>query len=101
MPSKSEPCGLSQMVALRYGTIPVVRETGGLKDSVTDCGDGAGNGFTFKSYFAPDMLAALRRAIDKYQDKPAWSELVVRALNCDNSWPVSANEYIKTYKGLM
>ena len=56
MPSKSEPCGLSQMVALRYGTLPIVRETGGLKDSITDCGDGEGNGFTFKTYDAYDML---------------------------------------------
>lgn len=101
MPSKSEPCGLSQMVALRYGTIPVVRETGGLKDSVTDSGDGKGNGFTFKSYAANDMLAALHRAVGKYRDKPAWSELVIRALNCDNSWAGSANEYIAMYKQLL
>jgi starch synthase len=100
MPSKSEPCGLSQMVALRYGTIPVVRETGGLKDSVTDCGDGKGNGFTFKSYFAADMLAALRRAEEKFRDTEAWTALVERALNCDNSWANSAIEYIRMYKGL-
>ena len=63
MPSKSEPCGLSQMIALRYGTIPVVRETGGLKDSITDSGDGQGNGFTFKTYNTGDMLHSLHRAI--------------------------------------
>lgn len=62
MPSKSEPCGLAQMVALRYGTIPIVRETGGLKDSIQDSGDGLGNGFTFKSYNAHDMLDACLRA---------------------------------------
>ena len=56
MPSKSEPCGLSQMIALRYGSIPVVRETGGLKDSITDSGDGQGNGFTFQSYNTGDCL---------------------------------------------
>ena len=65
MPSKSEPCGLSQMVACRYGAVPVVRETGGLKDSITDCGDGYGIGFTFKTYNANDMLAAIHRALLK------------------------------------
>ena len=64
MPSKSEPCGLAQMVALRYGTIPIVRETGGLKDTVTDSGDNEGNGFTFKSYNAHDMARAVERAVD-------------------------------------
>ena len=69
MPSKSEPCGLSQMVSLRYGTIPIVRETGGLKDSITDSGDGEGNGFTFKTYDAYDMLGAIYRAVDAYSNK--------------------------------
>ncbi len=64
MPSKSEPCGLSQMVALRYGTIPIVRETGGLRDSIHDSGDGEGNGFTFSSYNAHDMLADADEARD-------------------------------------
>ena len=102
MPSKSEPCGLSQMVALRYGTIPIVRETGGLKDSITDCGDGEGNGYTFKTYNAHDMLDALHRAVyTYYNDKDYWDTLVVRALECDFSWNKSANEYIKLYKQLM
>lgn len=97
MPSKSEPCGLSQMVALRYGTVPIVRETGGLRDSITDCGDGAGNGFTFKSYNAHDMLDAIRRALTLYYNGN-WSELVERALGCDFSWGRSANAYIRLYK---
>ena len=102
MPSKSEPCGLSQMVALRYGTIPIVRETGGLKDSITDSGDGEGNGYTFKTYNAHDMLDALHRAVyTYYNDKDYWDTLVVRALECDFSWNKSANEYIKLYKQLM
>ncbi len=101
MPSKSEPCGLSQMVALRYGTIPIVRETGGLKDSVTDSGDGQGNGFTFKSYSAPDMLNAIRRSVESFGDSTCWADLVSRALNCDNGWGQSANEYIKMYKELI
>lgn len=101
MPSKSEPCGLSQMVALRYGTVPIVRETGGLKDSITDSGDGEGNGFTFKTYDAYDMLGAIYRGIDAYNNKEYWPTLVQRALECDMSWGKSANEYIKMYKALV
>ena len=97
MPSKSEPCGLSQMVALRYGTVPIVRETGGLRDSITDCGDGKGNGFTFKSYNAHNMLDAIRRSLTLYYNGD-WNELVLRALNCDFSWGRSANAYIRLYK---
>ena len=100
MPSKSEPCGLSQMVALRYGTIPIVRETGGLKDTITDSG-GKGNGFTFKSYDAYDMLDAIRRALAGYANKEGWQKLVERALKCDNSWGRSAREYISLYEELM
>lgn len=101
MPSKSEPCGLSQMVALRYGTIPIVRETGGLRDSVRDSGDGEGNGFVFSSYNAHDMLHAIRRACEGYRDKEGWQILVKRAMESDNSWGKSANEYIRMYKELL
>ena len=101
MPSKSEPCGLSQMVALRYGTVPIVRETGGLRDSITDSGDGQGNGFTFKTYNAHDMLGAIRRSLDAYWNKEYWDSLVVRAMECDFSWGKSANEYIKMYKEIL
>ena len=101
MPSKSEPCGLSQMVALRYGSIPIVRETGGLRDSVTDSGDNMGNGFVFSSYNAHDMLHSIRRAVEGYQDKKGWAILVKRAMESDNSWGKSANEYIKMYKEVL
>lgn len=101
MPSKSEPCGLSQMVALRYGSIPIVRETGGLKDTITDSGDGKGNGFTFKSYDAYDMLDAIRRALEAYGNKEYWQQLVIRALKCDNSWGRSAKDYIKLYESML
>ena len=101
MPSKSEPCGLSQMIALRYGSVPIVRETGGLRDSITDSGDGKGNGFTFKTYNAHDMQDALYRAIGAYKDKDYWKQLVERAMECDFSWGRSANEYIKLYKQLL
>lgn len=101
MPSKSEPCGLAQMIALRYGTIPIVRETGGLKDTVTDSGDGEGNGFTFKAYNAHDMAHAVHRAIEGYANREGWSILVDRAMRCDNSWGKSANEYIRLYKDVL
>lgn len=101
MPSKSEPCGLSQMLALRYGTLPIVRETGGLKDSITDSGDGKGNGFTFKSYNAHDMLGAVRRALGAYSDSRYFDTLVKRALECDNSWGRSAREYMHLYRQLI
>ena len=101
MPSKSEPCGLSQMVALRYGTIPIVRETGGLKDTITDSGDNEGNGFTFARYNAHDMLYTIRRAVEGYQNEEGWNILVKRALECNNSWNRSANEYIRLYKNVL
>ncbi|MCR5783915.1 MAG: glycogen synthase GlgA [Clostridia bacterium] len=101
MPSKSEPCGLSQMVALRYGSIPIVRETGGLKDSVRDSGDGQGNGFTFANYNAHEMLHAMRRAVEGYADRNGWNILVKRAMECDLSWKRSAKEYIEMYKELL
>lgn len=101
MPSKSEPCGLSQMIALRYGSVPIVRETGGLKDSIEDSGLGGGNGFTFANYNAHDMLHAMRRAVEGYQDKEGWAILMKRAMECDFSWSRSANEYIKMYKEIL
>ena len=101
MPSQSEPCGLAQMVALRYGTIPIVRETGGLNDTITDSGDGEGNGFTFKTYNAHDMENTIWRALAGYSDKKGWNVLRKRAMNCDNSWGASANAYIKLYKEMI
>ncbi len=98
MPSKSEPCGLAQMMSLRYGTIPIIRETGGLKDSIQDSGDNEGNGFTFKSYNSGDMLYAICRALEGYANPEGWEILVKRAMNSDNSWGKSAKEYIRLYK---
>ncbi len=101
MPSQSEPCGLAQMVALRYGTVPIVRETGGLNDTISDSGDNKGNGFTFKSYNAHDMLETVWRAFAGYSNIEGWSTLRERAMNCDNSWGTSANAYIRLYKELV
>lgn len=101
MPSKSEPCGLSQMVACRYGAVPIVRETGGLKDSIIDCGNGEGNGYTFKTYNADDMYGAIERALGAYYQKDVWDSLQECAMRSDFSWGRSANEYIRLYKSLI
>ena len=101
MPSQSEPCGLAQMIAMRYGTIPIVRETGGLRDTVRDCGGEKGNGFTFKTYNAHDMLDACIRAKTAYEDKRKWNAIVKRDMTEDFSWANSADTYIKLYHELM
>lgn len=100
MPSKSEPCGLAQMIASRYGTIPIVRETGGLYDTIKPyiTSEGTGNGFTFKTYNAHDMLDAVRRALSLYCEKEEWSKLVANAMNMDFSWNASAKKYLEMYE---
>ncbi len=101
MPSQSEPCGLAQMVSLRYGTIPIVRETGGLRDSITDCGEKGGTGFTFKTYNAHDMLDAITRAKVYYDKRAQWGKLVTHALKQDFSWDTSAKKYQELYQSLV
>lgn len=101
MPSKSEPCGLAQMISLRYGTLPIVRKTGGLQDSIRDLGEENGNGFTFASYNAHDMMGAVDRCGGLFGNKEAWDKAVVNAMQCDVSWAKSAEEYIDMYKKLL
>ena len=100
MPSKSEPCGLSQMIASRYGAVAVTRETGGLRDSILAYGAG-GNGFTFANYNAHDMLYVLNEAIDLYYDKERWSQLVHKAATTDFTWRASAKRYDALYAELL
>lgn len=97
MPSKMEPCGLSQMIASRYGTVPVVRETGGLNDSIKAYTGVKGNGFTFHEYNAHDMLYVINEAIRTYHDKTAWADVQNRAMTTDFSWKYQAGEYEKLY----
>jgi starch synthase len=99
MPSKFEPCGISQLLALRYGSIPVVRETGGLNDTVHNYDEesGEGNGFTFSSYNAHDMMYTLRRAISFYKQPKHWKKITKNAFAGDYSWNVSAQQYIDIY----
>lgn len=101
MPSIFEPCGLGQMISLRYGTIPIVRETGGLKDTITDIDQDPvlGNGFSFREKTADDYLGALKRAVNTYQNEPGtWMEMVKRGLESDFSWDRSAKEYLAVYQ---
>ena len=103
MPSKSEPCGLSQMIAMRYGAVPIVRETGGLKDTVHayEAWNGQGNGFTFANYNAGDMCHVICEAIDLYHDnKGAYAMLQQRGMTADFSWTRSAQEYRNIYKSI-
>lgn len=97
MPSKMEPCGLAQMISSRYGTVPVVRETGGLNDSIKPYTGESGNGFTFHDYNAHDMLYVINEAIRTYYDKNAWETLVKRVMTTDFSWRNQAGEYEKIY----
>ncbi|MBQ8576778.1 MAG: glycogen synthase GlgA [Clostridia bacterium] len=102
MPSKSEPCGLAQMIASRYGTVPIVREVGGLYDTIHAYNPetGEGNGITFCTYDALDMLDACLRAIDLYDDPEQWETLRDNAMNMDFSWAVSAKKYLEMYQNL-
>lgn len=102
MPSKFEPCGLSQMMSMRYGTIPVVRETGGLKDSVIPFNptNKKGTGFTFVTYDAYDMLDAIKRAVGTYANKTEWKALMKNAMSTDWSWERSAKAYLDLYKSI-
>jgi starch synthase len=103
MPSLFEPCGLSQMIALRYGTIPIVRETGGLNDTVQSYNEvtGEGNGFSFTNFNAHDMLYTIRRALSFYHDKPIWEKLMREAMSRDYSWAQSAAKYNEVYEDLV
>lgn len=102
MPSHYEPCGLGQMIALAYGTVPVVRATGGLADTVHefDVLTGEGNGFVFHDYTAPALIEAVRRAVDCYRG-PGWNRLVANTFACDFSWDQSALQYIGLYESLL
>lgn len=103
MPSKFEPCGLGQMIAMRYGAVPLVRETGGLNDTVQPYNEfsGEGNGFTFSHFNAHDMLFTLRRALTFYQNKKVWNLLVKKTMMMDYSWAQSAFKYNQLYAELI
>lgn len=99
IPSRYEPCGLGQMISFRYGAIPVVRQTGGLKDSVTefDIKTGEGNGFAFSEYKSEAFHSAIKRGLNLYRNRAVWEDLVKKVMTLDYSWKSSAKEYEKLY----
>ena len=104
MPSLFEPCGLSQLMSLRYGTVPIVRETGGLKDTVEPYNEyeSKGTGFTFKNYNAHEMLGIVKYAMNTfYNNKREWNKMVDRGMMVDYSWNVSAGRYEQLYRNLL
>ena len=103
IPSRYEPCGLGQMISFRYGAIPVVRETGGLKDSVKEFSlkTKEGDGFTFSEYRADHLFAAIKRALTLYKNRAVWAELVKKVMTLDFSWEASSKEYIDLYQKIL
>lgn len=105
MPSLFEPCGLGQLIAMRYGSLPIVRETGGLKDTVLPYNEetGEGNGFSFVNYNAHDLLYTIQRAVNLYEmgEEGAWSKIVGRAMRADFSWAQSAKRYLELYEDVL
>ena len=98
MPSKSEPCGLAQMIACSYGTVPVVRSVGGLFDSIRTVGEEGANGFRFDNYNAHEMLFTIKAALALYENKEEWGKLTKAAKNSSFTWEKSAKNYIEIYK---
>ena len=103
MPSLFEPCGLGQLIALRYGSIPIVRETGGLKDTVSPYNEyeESGNGFGFRNYSHEELLNISKYALSIFRDKDRWNKIVKYAMDSDNSWGKSAREYMRIYGELI
>ena len=100
MPSLFEPCGISQMVAMRYGAVPIVRETGGLKDTVVPFNEYTleGNGFSFTNFNAHEMLGIIKYAVEQYHHKESWERLVKNAMKTNNDWKAQAKKYIELYE---
>ena len=101
MPSKSEPCGLAQMIACSYGTIPIVRSVGGLYDSIRTYGEEGANGFRFNNYNAHELLFTIKDALELYRTPKKWNELTASAKKSNFTWENSAKEYISIYNNLI
>jgi starch synthase len=97
MPSRFEPCGLGQLIAMRYGGVPVVRRTGGLADTVKDVAEGNGNGFVFQNYDSLEMLTAIKRAEGSFYHREEWNNLMRHNMKLDFSWKTSARKYEEIY----
>jgi starch synthase len=101
MPSRYEPCGLNQMYSLRYGTIPIVRATGGLEDTVKDAAEPGGNGFKFAGFSPAELVATVRRALELFRKPREWKQLQQNGMEQDFSWDASAREYVKVYEAAL
>jgi starch synthase len=103
MPSRFEPCGLNQLYSLRYGTVPIVRATGGLKDTVedADASPATGTGFMFRDYTPQALVQTVKRALTAFEDAKTWQVLQQRGMRQDHSWDVSASEYVKLYRAML
>jgi starch synthase len=98
MPSKFEPCGLNQLYSLKYGTVPIVRKTGGLADTIEDYKNGSGTGFVFDGYYSFEFMEALDRALELYQNKSDWEKLQKNGMKQDFSWEKAAEKYVELYR---
>ena len=98
MPSAFEPCGLSQLIALKYGAIPIVRATGGLEDTIIGYPMDKGDGFKFWNYSPYAMMDCIRYALDIFKDKKDWQQLIKNAMSADFSWGKSAQKYVEAYE---
>ena len=98
MPSRYEPGGLNQIYSLKYGTVPVVRATGGLEDTIDEQPNGGGNGFKFWGYSPDDLMAALQRALGTFRNKEEWTAMMQRGMSQDFSWDKPAAEYVRVYE---
>ncbi len=101
MPSKSEPCGLAQMISCSYGTVPIVRSVGGLYDTIIPYGEENSNGFRFDNFNAHELLSTIERALDVYKNEKKWSELRRRTINSSFTWSKSAEDYVSIYKNIL
>jgi starch synthase len=97
MPSRFEPCGLGQLIAMRYGAVPIVRNIGGLADTVKDVAQVNGNGFVFENYTVLEMLEAIKRAEESFLHRAEWHSLMKRNMKLDFSWNISARKYEEVY----
>ena len=101
MPSRYEPCGLNQIYSLRYGTIPIVFNTGGLADTVTDYTKTSGTGFVFKRFTTKELIMTVQKAVKIYQDRKFWMKLMTNAMERDFSWSNSAQKYLNLYTQIL
>ena len=101
MPSRVEPCGLSQLYSMRYGTPPIVHATGGLRDTVTEADQPGGTGFLFEQMTAADLLGAVDRALALYADRRKWNRVARTGMRADFSWTRSAAEYDGIYREIL